>query len=83
MIINQYNLIEEYKKYGEDFNLTGDDKHPIFIRDYSDSELLKEIESINEHTKLHWKEEWLFVFRDAYLKRRKEKLEKLNNYGNN
>ena len=79
MTINQYNLIEEYKKYGEDFNLTGDYRHAIFIRDYTDAEILKEIKSLTEHTKLHWKEEWLCIFRDAYSKRRREKLKKINN----
>ena len=80
MKLNQYNLIEEYKKYGENFNLTGDDSHPIWIKDYTDAELLREIEVLCEHTKLHWKEEWLFIFRHAYSNRRKEKLKKLNEY---
>lgn len=74
---NEYNLIEEYKKHGEDFNLTGSEKQAIYIKDCSDDFLKKQYDSCLNEPKLHWREQWMFIFKDAYQKRRKLKLHKI------
>ena len=74
----KYNIIDDYKEHGEDFNLTGDDNNAIYIRDYSDAELKKELDISIDTENLHWRDDWIFIFKDAYSKRRKEKLKKLS-----
>jgi len=75
--MSEYDLVEEYLKYGEDFNLTADDKNPYYIHEMSDTKLLKEYYLTLETEKLHWKDKWLFIFNDAYLKRRIGKIMKI------
>lgn len=72
-----YNVINDYLSKGENFNLSGDDKYPIYLYEYSDESLIAEYNYLLEMEKLHWKEEWIFIFNDAILKRRKKKIDKI------
>lgn len=70
-------IIEEYKNSGELFNITGDSSDPIYLKDLSDNEISKIYDDLKSNNKLHWKEEWLFIFGDIILKRRINKINKL------
>lgn len=72
-----YNIINDYLSKGEKFNLTGDANYPIYIYEFSDEELNKEYNNIYTTEKLHWKEEWEFIFNHAIIERRKRKINKI------
>ena len=70
-------IIKEYKLKGEDFNVTSSDDDAIYIKDFTDEQLLSEYNNICSTEKLHWWEEWVFIFGDAILKRRIKKINKI------
>ena len=72
-----YNIVEDYLKCGEKFNCTGDEKYPFLICEFSDEDLIREYNTILSQEKLHWREEWLFIFNHAIMNRRKRKIEKI------
>lgn len=52
-----YNIVEDYLKYGEKFNCTGDEKYPFLICEFTDEDLIREYNTILSQEKLHWREE--------------------------
>lgn len=72
-----YDIIKDYLEHGDNFNLTGEERDPFYIYEISDDDLIREYDIICTTEKLHWKEEWEFIFRHEIIKRRKRKINKI------
>lgn len=73
----EYDIVKFYLEYGENFNLTGEMEHPCYIYELSDEQLKIEYDNICSTEKLHWKDEWEFIFKHAIIERRKRKINKI------